>query len=393
MRIILFTGKGGVGKTSISAATGMRCAELGMSTLVMSTDAAHSLADSFETTLGDEPTPVTDGLFGLGIDVEQELKKNWGRIQAFIKRNLIRTAGFTEVIAEEFAVFPGMEELFSLLRLKRFYETDAYDVAIVDCAPTAGTIRMLSFPDIAEWYMEKIFNIERRIMKFIRPVVNPMIDLELPSDEVFGNVEELYKRLDGMKDILSDPSVSSVRLVMNPEKMVIRESQRAYAYLNLFGFPTDAVVVNRIFPAGAGGEYLARWRSIQEGYLQEVEDAFSPLPVMRSPFRDQEVVGIDILRAMADDLYGDDDPSQIYLKEQPLIIGQEEGRYSISLKLPFTSKDSVDVWIHGGELVVRIRNFKRHIMLPRALATRDITEAKFEGDRLHVRFDNKQDEE
>ncbi len=388
MRIILFTGKGGVGKTSISAATALRCAELGKNTLVMSTDAAHSLADSVDMELGDEPTPIAHNLAGLEIDVEAELGKNWGRIQAFIKRNLIRTAGFTEVIAEEFAVFPGMEELFSLLRLKRFYETDAYDVAIVDCAPTAGTIRMLSFPDIAEWYMEKIFNIERRIMKFIRPVVNPMIDLELPADEVFANVEELYGRLEGMKDILSNPEIASVRLVMNPEKMVIKESQRAYAYLNLFGFPTDAAVVNRIFPDGAGGEYLERWRTIQQGYLREVEEAFAPLPVLKSPFREQEVVGLDLLRLMADDLYGDDDPSQIYLREQPLVIDQTDGEYCLSLKLPFTTKEAVDVWIHGDELVVRIRNFKRHIMLPRALATREIGEAKFEGDRLRVRFVN-----
>ncbi len=390
MRIILFTGKGGVGKTSVSAATGLRCAELGRKTLVMSTDAAHSLADSFETELGADPTPVTDNLFGLEIDVEQELKKNWGRIQAFIKRNLVRTAGFTDVIAEEFAVFPGMEELFSLLRLKRFYETNAYDVAIVDCAPTAGTIRMLSFPDIAEWYMEKVFHIERRIMKFVRPVVNPMIRLELPSDEVFANVEELYSRLEGMKEILSDPDTSSVRLVMNPEKMVIRESQRAYAYLNLFGFPTDAAVVNRVFPEGAGGDYLERWRAIQSEYLRDVETAFAPLPVFKSPFRQEEVVGLDRLRAMARDLYGEQDPSQVFLKEQPLSIEQQDGRYSLSLKLPFTEKDALDVWIHGDELVIRVRNFKRHIMLPRALASRRISEARFEGDRLRVCFVEKE---
>ena len=389
MRIILYTGKGGVGKTSISAATAIRCGELGYKTLVMSTDAAHSLSDSFEMDLGDEPTQVADNLFGLEIDVEEELKKNWGRIQSFIKRNLIRTAGFNDLIAEEFAVFPGMEELFSLLKLKDYYEAEAFDVAIVDCAPTGGTIRLLSFPDIAEWYMEKIFNVERRIMKFVRPIVNPLIDLELPSEDIYGNVEELYRRLDGMKDILSNERTSSIRLVMNPEKMVIRESQRAYAYFCLFGFPVDAVVVNRVFPEGVGGEYLEKWREIQAGYLKEVDEAFQPLPVMLSHFRDQEVVGKKHLTALAEDLYGEQDPAQVYREEQPLAIGQNDGLYEVSLRLPFTTKDDVDVWIHGDELVIRIRNCKRHVLLPRALAIRDISEAKFEGDRLHVRFADK----
>ena len=389
LRIILYTGKGGVGKTSISAATAIRCAALGYRTLVMSTDAAHSLSDSLEVELGDEPTPVAKDLFGLEIDVEQELQKNWGRIQSFIKRNLIRTAGFNDLIAEEFAVFPGMEELFSLLKLKAYYEAEAFDVAIVDCAPTAGTIRLLSFPDIAQWYMEKVFHVERRIMKLVRPVVNPMIDLELPSDDIYGSVEELYKRLDGMKDILSEESTSSIRLVMNPEKMVIRESQRAYAYLCLFGFPVDAAVVNRIYPQDAGGSYLERWREIQGEYLKEVADAFSPLPMLRSHFREDEVVGQQHLTAMAEDLFGDDDPTQIYREEQPLRISGDDGHYEVSLYLPFTTKDDVDVWIHGDELVIRIRNFKRHILLPRSLATRDIGEAKLDNGRLRVQFANK----
>ena len=389
MRIILYTGKGGVGKTSISSATAIRCADLGYKTLVMSTDAAHSLSDSLEFALGDEPTEVGEKLFGLEIDVEEELKKNWGRIQAFIKKNLVRTAGFTDVIAEEFAVFPGMEELFSLLKLKHFYETEAFDVAIVDCAPTAGTIRMLSFPDIAEWYMEKIFNVERRIMKFVRPVVNPMVDVELPADDVFANIEQLYGRLEGMKDILSNENTSSIRLVMNPEKMVIRESQRAYAYLCLFGFPVDAAVVNRVFPDGLGGAHLEKWRSIQAGYMKEVEEAFGPLPIMPCHFQQEEVVGRRLLSEMATNLFGDRDPTQIYREEQPLSIGQNNGRYEVSLRLPFTTKDDVDVWIHADELVIRIRNYKRHILLPRALATRDIGEARFEGDRLCVRFVDK----
>jgi len=389
MRIILFTGKGGVGKTSISAASALRCAQLGYNTVVMSTDAAHSLADSFECELASEPTQIESNLFGLEIDVEAELRRNWGRIQAFIKRNLIRTAKFTDLIAEEFAVFPGMEELFSLLKLKEYYEHNEFDVAIVDCAPTAGTIRMLSFPDIAQWYMEKVFNVERRIMKVVRPVVNPMVEVELPPDEVFGNVEDLYGRMEGMKDILCNAEVSSVRLVMNPEKMVIKESQRAYAYLNLFGYPVDAAVVNRLYPPGVGGDYFRKWEKIQKGYMGEIEAAFHPLPILTAAFMSDEVVGRRPLEAMAEDLYGDSDPSEVFVKEEPLKIHQSDGRYEVVMHLPFTDKEDLDVWIHGDELIVQIKNFKRNIVIPRALANREIREAKFEGNKLRIVFDEK----
>jgi len=389
VRIILFTGKGGVGKTSISAASALRCAQLGHRTVVMSTDAAHSLADSFDRPLGCEPTQIDQDLFGLEIDVETELERNWGRIQSFIKRNLVRTAGFTDLIAEEFAIFPGMEELFSLLKLKGYYEQGEYDVAIVDCAPTAGTIRLLSFPDIAQWYMEKIFHIERRVMKLVRPLVNPMVDIELPPDEVFGNIEELYGRMAGMKEILSNAETSTVRLVMNPEKMVIKESQRAYAYLSLFGYPVDAAIVNRVYPPGVGGDYFRRWETIQKGYLAGIRDTFSPLPIMTAGFMSDEVVGMRQLEAMAEDLYGDTDPAGVFVKEEPFEIHQVDGRYEVVMRLPFTDKESVNVWIHGDELVVKIQNFKRNIVIPRTLASREIREAKFEEGTLRIAFEEK----
>jgi len=210
---------------------------------VMSTDPAHSLGDSFNMEIGDKPKRLKEDLFGLEIDVHEELSRNWGKIQSFIKKNLVAVAKFNDLVAEEFAVFPGMEELFSLLRLKSFHDKGEYDVALLDCSPTASTMRMLSFPDIAGWYMEKFFHIERRIMKMVRPVLGPMIEVELPNDEVYGTIEVLYQNIDGVKEILCDDKVSSMRLVMNPEKMVYKESQRAYSYLNLFGFPVDAVVI------------------------------------------------------------------------------------------------------------------------------------------------------
>lgn len=386
MRIILFTGKGGVGKTSVTAATAVRCSDLGYKTIVISTDPAHSLGDSFNTAIGVGPKRLRDNLFGLEIDVHEELRMNWGRIQAFLKKNLMKAAGFSDIVAEEFAVFPGMEELFSLLRLKGFYDKKEYDVALVDCSPTASTMRMLSFPDIAEWYMEKVFHIERKIMKMARPLFNPMMQVELPSDDIYGSIEELYKNIEGVKDILCNEKISSMRLVMNPEKMVYKESQRAYSYLNLFGFPVDAAIVNRIFPTGVAGTYLHKWQSIQAKYLQEIEESFSPLAILRSSFKEEEVVGFQRLRDMAKELYGDRNPTEVFVTERPITLEQRNGDYLMSLYLPFGEKKDIELWVHNNELIIRLGSFRRNVLLPRVIATRELKEARFEGKRLNIIF-------
>ena len=386
MRIILFTGKGGVGKTTIAAATALECAGRGLRTIVMSTDAAHSLADAFQKPIDSEPTELADNLYGLEVNVQEELRHNWGVIQSFIVRNLKKLAGFPQIIAEEFAVFPGMDELFSLLRLKRFYERSEFDVALVDCAPTGGTMRMLSFPDVAQWYMQKVFNIQRQLMKVIRPVVGPWLKAELPSDQVYATVKELYGRLTGMKDILTDPKTSTVRLVLNPERMVIKESQRAYAYLSLFGFPVDAAVVNRILPDDADGAYVGRWREIQRGYLHEIEGAFLPLKLIHARQREGELVGQAALAQLGKELYGHEDPARVFVSEPPMQITAEDGFYTLTLKLPFTEKDELEVWVHGDELIVRVRNVKRNLPLPHAIAGLELDDATLTDGRLKVRF-------
>ncbi|HHT9120562.1 MAG TPA: ArsA family ATPase [Candidatus Hypogeohydataceae bacterium YC41] len=390
MRIILFTGKGGVGKTSVTAATAIKCSDLGYKTIVMSTDPAHSLGDSFNMEIGDRPKHLKDNLFGLEIDVHEELRRNWGKIQAFIKKNLVAMAKFNDLVAEEFAVFPGMEELFSLLRLKGFHDKKEYDVALLDCSPTASTVRMLSFPDIAEWYMEKVFRIERKIMKMARPVLNPMIEFELPNDEVYGTIEMLYQNIDGVKEILCDDKISSMRLVMNPEKMVYKESQRAYSYLNLFGFPVDAVVVNRVFPPEAG-DYLARWQEIQAKYLKEIEESFSPLPILRSSFREVEMVGIERLREMARELYVDRDPTEVFVVEPPVTMTQHNGSYCVSLHLSTAHEKDLQLSMYKQELIVRLGSYRRNILLPRAVADKKLVKAVFEGTRLNITFEGAKD--
>jgi len=385
MRIILYTGKGGVGKTTISAATAVRCAELGYNTIVMSTDPAHSLADSLDIKLGAKPKKIKDNLTAEEINVNEELKKNWGRIQKYVTK-FLRSRGFEDLMAEEFAVFPGMEELFSLLKLKEYAEKGSYDLAIIDCAPTANTVRMLSVPDVIRWYMDKFFDIERRIVRTVRPIAERIAKVPLPTDDVYDSVEELFHKLEGMKDILADPQKSSVRLVFNPEKMVIKESQRAYSYLNLFGFTVDAVIANRIYPEEIDDPYFARWRTIQAKYLLEAKDIFDPLPMFSGKLFDREMVGLKLLHAMAENIFGDIDPATVFYTHPPISTKQVNSRYVMSIHLPGTGRRDLNVFVAGDELIVEVSNYRRNILLPRSLAQAEIAEAKFDGDSLNIVF-------
>lgn len=385
MRIILFTGKGGVGKTSIAAATALRCADLGYKTKVYSTDAAHSLADSFNKEIGCIDTTIRKNLIAQEIDVNEEIRRNWGPIQGFIQQ-FLKYRGMENLIAEEMAVFPGMEEVFSLLELKNRFAQEDFDVVIIDCAPTGDTLRLLACPDIAKWYMEKIFNIERKVFKAVRPVAQRFVDMPLPTDDVFDSMEGLYKNLIGIKEVLTDREISSIRIVLNPEKMVIKESQRAYTFLNLFGYSVDAVIANRILPEEIKDPYYRKWKEIQAKHMKEVEASFSPLPIFLSKFWDQEVIGMKQLSRMAEDIYGDKDPTSVFFKEKPMEITGSDGCYDLYLKLPFATKEDLDIWVHGDELTIKFLNFKRNILLPRALSSLKLKKAEFIGNTLKVNF-------
>ena len=385
MRIILYTGKGGVGKTTISAATAVRCAELGHKTIVMSTDPAHSLADSLDRKIGAKPKKITDNLVAEEINVNEELKVNWGRIQKYITK-FLKSRGFEDLMAEEFAVLPGMEELFSLLKLKSYAENESYDVAIIDCAPTASTVRMLSMPDVIRWYMDRFFNIERRIVKTVRPIAERIANFPLPTDDVYDSVENLFHKVEGMKDVLTDPENASIRLVFNPEKMVIKESQRAYSYLNLFGFTVDSVIANRVYPDEIQDHYFDRWRTVQKKYLAEAKNIFDPLPIFQGKLFDREMVGLKLLHSLASDIFGETDPAEVFYKESPINIKQADGRYVMSIHLPGTQKSDLNIWAAGDELIVEVGNYRRSIILPRSLAQREVVEAKFKGDDLNIIF-------
>jgi arsenite-transporting ATPase len=389
MRIILYSGKGGVGKTSLSAATAVRSASLGHRTLVVSTDAAHSLADALDVPVKGTPTPIAPHLDALEIDVNEELAGHWGVIQEWLTR-FMTFQGVDEAVAEEMAILPGMEELFSLLRVKRISESKAYDVVIIDCAPTGETVRMLGVPEILNFYFKRIFPIQKTVLRSVRPVASRVTSMPLPSDDVLSAVKRVYDELEGMSPLLQDPRRSSIRIVLNPERMVINESQRLYTYLNLFGFPVDAVVANRVLPPEARSGYLQGWVGIQAGHLAEARQSFDPLPFFEARLFDREMVGLPLLEVFAREVFGESDPTAVFFAEKPVEVRREGKGYALYIRLPFAEKDRIQVWTRGEELVVQVDNRRRHVLLPRSLAARRLLGAAFADQRLRVAFGEKE---
>ncbi|MDP3938648.1 MAG: ArsA family ATPase [Deltaproteobacteria bacterium] len=388
MRIILYTGKGGVGKTTISAMTAVRAAELGHRTVVISTDSAHSLADALDRPLGHDLVKIAPRLWAQELDVNRELQVNWDKIHAYLTEFLKRQ-GFEDVIAEEMALFPGMEELFSLLKLREFAESGDYDLAIIDCAPTGSTMRMLSFPEVAGWYMEKFFHIERKLVKAFKPVAERIMKVPLPTEDVYDNVERLYLRLKGMKDLLSDAGKASIRLVFNPERMVIKESQRALTYLSLYGFSVDCVFANRVLPKDLQDPYMAGWRDIQTEHMKTADACFSPLPILQVPLFPREIGGVELLGDAALEVFGNEDPASIYHTEKPFEVSKKNGEYRMTIHLPFAVKENVELWVKGDDLILRVNNVKRSIQLPRALVGLEVKRAKLEQGRFLIIFEGR----
>ncbi|MBI3455240.1 MAG: TRC40/GET3/ArsA family transport-energizing ATPase [Candidatus Rokubacteria bacterium] len=385
MRIILYTGKGGVGKTTVAAATALSCAERGHRTLVISTDPAHSLADAFDRPLGPAPTLVCRNLWGQEVNVLEEIRTNWGDIAQYLTA-LFSSRGIDEVVAEEMAVLPGTDELCALLQIRAHAREGRFDCLIVDCAPTAETLRLLSFPDAARWYMEKLFPWERRIMRTVRPAIQPLVDIPLPRDQVFAAIERLFARVEEVKRLLIDSTRSTVRLVLNPEKMVIKETQRGLTCLNLYGYAVDAVVNNRVFSEELGERALARWRKIQARYRQVIAEAFAPLPVWDIPFFDREVVGLPMLGRMAAALFADRDPVKVYTAGPVQTLRKERDGYTLSLQIPFARKEDIALDKIDDELAVSIGNFRRTLFLPRALVSSDVAGAMLEAGWLRIAF-------
>jgi arsenite/tail-anchored protein-transporting ATPase len=385
MRIVLVTGKGGVGKTTVAASTALRAADSGHRTLITSTDPAHSLADALGVALGSEPAQVVPNLDGQQIDTQRQLDRYWGSIRRQLM-DVLDWGGAGGIEAEEFLVFPGMDELFALLEVNRHARSGHYDVIVVDCAPTAETLRLLSLPEVLSWYFEKVLPTERRLMKAARPILSRLTDLPLPQDEVFTAAQSVFESIEGVKELMSDPGVTSARLVVNPEKMVIDEARRTYSYLGLFGYGVDGVIVNRVLPEEVADPYFERWRAIQKGHLDTVEDAFAEVPRLHLRLFDDEMVGIDRLRFMAGELYGQRDPILDFTATQPFRIIEVDGGVAMEMDIPFVDKTDLDVYRHGHELYIQVGPYRRSFILPDALHRREVTRARLDEGTLRVSF-------
>jgi arsenite-transporting ATPase len=385
-RTILYTGKGGVGKTSVAACTARRCAAAGLHTLVISTDPAHSLSESLGTELSGEPVKAGDGLWGQEVKAQEEMERHWSGVQEWLGELLVER-GVDRISAEELTVPPGMDELFSLLRLQAQHESGTWDAIVVDCAPTGETLRLLSFPDVARWWIQKVFPMERQILAAARPLARSLLDIPLPSQAVFADIQRLSQNLIAMNEILRDRDRSTVRLVMNPDKMVIGEAMRTFTYLNLYGYLTDAVIVNRVFPAEVG-EYFAGWRRLQEEHLALVDSAFAPVPVLSAPYFDEEVVGPRMLDRLAGALFdaAELDPAAVLhgAVTQELLVQEDSAR--LRLALPFARKGEISLKKIGLELIIGVDGHKRTVMLPPAMAAFQPAGATFDDGALEVIF-------
>ncbi len=386
MRIILFTGKGGVGKTSLSAATAVACARRGIRTIVLSTDAAHSLADVLQAKIGPEPVTVEENLTAQEINVHAELRHHWGAIRGYLKK-FLTSQGYQEVMAEELAVMPGMEDLFALIKLLEIRDEGLHDLAIIDCAPTGATLQLLGMADVLQWYMEKFYDIEKKIALAIKPIAEKLIKAPMPDKGVYSSIEKIYERLMEVRDLLTDPKISSIRLVTNPEKIVIQETQRAYTYISLFGFPVDAVLANRVIPDKAMRGYLKDWGKLQKKYMAGIERAFAPLPILQAPLFPTEMLGPSALAKMAEAAYDSRNPEDILWQGRPFELNGEDGKYKMSVMAPGVTKKDIDLWAKKGELIIKVGDFQRNLILPGCLDGHVVSKAEYKDDVFHVTFE------
>mgnify|MGYP006290020581 FL=1 len=387
MRIIIYTGKGGVGKTSVAAATGVRLAQEGYKTVVISTDLAHSLSDSFELALEHEPTPVIDNLWAQELNPQRELEESWDSIYNYMVKYL-KTMGLKDVFAEELTLIPGMEELFSLLEIYDHYKSGKFDALILDCPPTASTLRLLSFFDLISWAMDKFFNIKRKSIGFLRKFTDTLMDIPLPEDDVFDAMERLYDKMSDTRELLIDPEMTSVRLVMNPEQMVINETQRAYTYLNLYALNVDGVIVNKVLSKDLKGDFIQNWIKRQQENIEIIESTFEALELFKIPYLNDELKGIKKLEQISKLLYNGKNPLDTFQQVNSVDLLKEDGHYIFKVYMPFLKdkKRKFDLHQKGMVLIITVGSYKRKLVLPQLLGNKQIVKASYKEDYLQIYF-------
>lgn len=396
MRIIFFAGKGGTGKTSIAAATGIRAAEMGKKTVIMSLDVAHSLSDIFdlEKKLLDQnkgrPVQINPNLYIQELDIQEEITRYWRDIHRYLS-SLFNTTGLDEVLAEELAILPGMEEVSLLLYINQYVQQKKYDVILLDCAPTGESLRFISIPATLEWYMQKIFKLERTLAKYVGPVAKRFTDVPLPDDDYFAAIEKLFERLKGVDQILTNPKITTVRLVTNPEKVVLKETQRAFMYFCLYKMSIDAIIMNRILPDQITESYFKSWIKGQRQHREAAKHIFNPVPILSVDLFQGEILGYQKLNKLAQQLYGKKNPLKRFYKDEPYQLIKENGNYHLKIKLPFLLKKDVKLNKFFDELIIRIGGFKRNILLPRQVASKEQVNAKLDGQVLDICFEGVED--
>lgn len=383
MRIILYTGKGGVGKTTLSAATGLEAARQGYRTLVISTDPAHSLSDSYDQELSSEPTPVVPNLWAMEVNVLNDIQHYWGELQTSLSALLV-TRGFDNVVADELAVMPGMEEVSSLLHVDEKAESGEYDLIILDCAPTAETIRLISMPDVIDWYLEHLFQVSIKGTGMFEPVIRTA--LSLPAQAIGKSLETLFSGVSRVQKRLLNPDQTSIRVVMTPEKMVLKEALRSFTYFSLFGYNVDAVILNRVVQETDDSSFLASLKQIQANYIEQTQTSFQPVPILSLPLMAGEIVGLDDLHRIGMAAFAELNPTDVLFRGQVQEVYKEGEDYVLKRSFPSFEVKKFDLRKKGDELILTIGNVRRSIVLPNTLALLEPVGAEFRRGELFIRF-------
>ena len=385
MRVILYTGKGGVGKTSIAACTAAHIAARGKRVLIVSTDEAHSLSDSFDIKLGNSPKEIAENLYGMEIDTVIENEMAWGNIKAYFKQ-LLTLKAKDGIETEELLVFPGLGELLSLIKIKEIYDEGLYDVLIVDCAPTGETMSLLKFPDVFRWWMEKLFPMKRKAAKLAGPIVESTTKIPMPKDDVFVEMEKLYTKIDELHGLMMDKKVVSIRIVTTPEKIVIKEARRSFSYLHLYDYNVDAIIINKIFPKDSMEGYFNVWIKLQEQSLNDIEESFKGLPVFKVGLMDKELRCYSMLEQVGSQIYKEHLPEDILFQDKIFEVQKLQEGYSLNIHIPFVDKKELKLSQQGDELTLTIKNEKRCFTLPQKLRNHEISTAKYEDNQLKIYY-------
>jgi arsenite-transporting ATPase len=385
-RIIIFTGKGGVGKSSTAAAHAVKAAKEGLKTIIVSTDMAHNLCDIFNIKIGEEPTQIDTNLYGLEIDANHEMERHYGTLLQALRNMLPSKLKDTQDDLEDIVVFPGIEELFSLIRIKEIYEERNYDLIIVDCAPTGETLSLLKFPELLSWYMEKLFPIGKLAMKVLRPISKVAFQIEMPDSKAMNDIEKLYLELGKLSELLKNREICSIRIVTIPEKMIVEETKRNYMYLNLYNFNVDALYINRLIPAEMDNEFFHEWRVIQEKYEKELKEVFWNIPLFKIRWYETEITGIEGLYQVAKDSLQEDKLFQVLITNSNETFEKIEKGYMLTLEVPFANKEGFDLYESGTDIIIKIGNFKRNIPIPNVIQKYEITSAKLDEGKLRILF-------